>query len=164
MPLVTLLAQTVYEALRAGSIDLYPEYTGTIAREILKSEEPLTLADMRARLAPLGLGVDVPLGFNDGYALAVRADTADRLGLHRLSDLARQPALRLGLSNEFIGRADGWPGLARRYGLPQRPQGCPARRPPGPATAAARRRGRARAGWPPPWRTCRSASPPPGRR
>ncbi|MBP7913960.1 MAG: ABC transporter permease subunit [Vitreoscilla sp.] len=113
----------VYEALRAGSIDLYPEYTGTIAREILKSEEPLTLADMRARLAPLGLGVDVPLGFNDGYALAVRADTADRLGLHRLSDLARQPALRLGLSNEFIGRADGWPGLARRYGLPQRPQG-----------------------------------------
>ena len=113
----------VYEALRAGSIDLYPEYTGTIAREILKSEEPLTLADMRARLAPLGLGVDVPLGFNDGYALAVRADTADRLGLHRLSDLARQPALRLGLSYEFIGRADGWPGLARRYGLPQQPQG-----------------------------------------
>ncbi|HJV67594.1 glycine betaine ABC transporter substrate-binding protein, partial [Ideonella sp.] len=113
----------VFEALRAGSIDVYPEYTGTIALEILKQPGPMTLVAMREALAPLGLGVDVPLGFNDGYALAVRADTAERLGLRRLSDLARQPALRLGLSNEFIGRADGWPGLAARYRLPQRPTG-----------------------------------------
>jgi osmoprotectant transport system permease protein len=113
----------VYEALRAGSIDLYPEYTGTIALEILKSQEPLDLAAMRARLAPLGLGVDVPLGFNDGYALAMREDTAERLGVRKLSDLAGQPGLRLGLSNEFIGRADGWKGLAARYRLPQQPTG-----------------------------------------
>jgi len=113
----------VYEALRAGSIDVYAEYTGTIAREILKNADAGSLQALRAQLQPLGLGVDVPLGFNDGYALAMRADVAERLGLRRLSDLARQPALRLGLSNEFIGRADGWPGLAQRYGLPQRPTG-----------------------------------------
>ena len=113
----------VYEALRAGSIDVYPEYTGTIALEILKAPASLSMAQMRERLAPLGLGVAVPLGFNDGYALAMRADTATRLGVRTVSDLARHAELRLGLSNEFIGRADGWAGLAARYGLPQRPAG-----------------------------------------
>jgi osmoprotectant transport system permease protein len=113
----------VYEALRSGAIDVYPEYTGTIALEILKSPASLSLPEMRAKLAPLGLGVDVALGFNDGYALAMRADSAERLGIRQLSDLARHPALRLGLSNEFIGRADGWPGLAARYRLPQQPVG-----------------------------------------
>jgi osmoprotectant transport system permease protein len=113
----------VYEALRAGSIDVYPEYTGTIALEILKSTQPLELAAMRAQLAPLGLGVDVPLGFNDGYALAMREDVAARLGVRTLGDLVRHPTLRLGLSNEFIGRADGWKGLAARHGLPQQPTG-----------------------------------------
>jgi osmoprotectant transport system permease protein len=113
----------VYEALRSGSIDLYPEYTGTIALEILKGSGATTLEAMRAQLTPLGLGVDIALGFNDGYALAMRADTAAKLGITRLSDLARHPALRMGLSNEFIGRADGWKGLAQRYALPQRPTG-----------------------------------------
>ena len=114
----------VYAALRAGSIDLYPEYAGTIDQEILKNDKPSpSLAAMRAQLQPLGLGVDIALGFNDGYALAMRADVASKLGIARLSDLARHPTLRLGLSNEFIGRADGWAGLARRYALPQTPTG-----------------------------------------
>ncbi|WP_310388723.1 glycine betaine ABC transporter substrate-binding protein [Roseateles sp.] len=113
----------VYAALQAGSIDLYPEYAGTIDQEILKNAKPSSLAAMREQLRPLGLGVDIALGFNNGYALAMRADKAAALGLTKLSDLARQPALRLGLSNEFIGRADGWPGLAKRYGLPQQPTG-----------------------------------------
>lgn len=113
----------VYEALRAGSIDLYAEYTGTIAREILKSDKPMTREAMNAALAPLGLGIAVPFGFNDGYALAMRADRADSLGIASLADLAKHPGLRLGLSNEFIGRADGWKGLAARYRLPQSPVG-----------------------------------------
>lgn len=113
----------VYEALRAGSIDAYVEYTGTINLEILKAGSTLPLDTMRTQLKPLGLGVAIPLGFNDGYALAMRADTARRLGITKLSDLARHPALKLGLSNEFIGRADGWRGLAQRYGLPQQPSG-----------------------------------------
>lgn len=113
----------VYAALRAGSIDAYPEYAGTIAQEILKDPQATSLQAMRDQLRPLGLGVDIPFGFNDGYALAMRADTASKLGIRTLTDLARHPELRLGLSNEFIGRADGWSGLAKRYGLPQQPLG-----------------------------------------
>lgn len=113
----------VYEALRAGSIDLYPEYAGTIGLEILKSPQPMPLDAMRQALAPLGFGVAIPLGFNDGYALALRAADAERLNIRNLSDLARHPALKLGLSNEFIGRADGWKGLAAAYGLLQTPTG-----------------------------------------
>ena len=109
----------VLAALQAGSIDVYPEYLGTIDLEILKNPKPTSLAQMRAALAPLGLGVGIALGFNNTYALAVRADSSIRT----LSQLARQPALRFGLSHEFIGRADGWPGLARRYGLAQQPRG-----------------------------------------
>jgi osmoprotectant transport system permease protein len=113
----------VYEALRSGGIDLYAEYTGTIALEILKSPQPLSHEAMQAALQPLGLGMAIPLGFNDGYAFAMRADEAKRLGVRTLSDLARHPELKLGLSNEFIGRADGWRGVAARYGLPQTPTG-----------------------------------------
>lgn len=113
----------VYEALRSGAIDLYAEYTGTIALEILKGSPAETREAMNAALAPMGLGVAIPLGFNDGYALAVRAADADRLGLRTLSDLAKHPELKLGLSNEFLGRADGWKGLAARYGFTQTPTG-----------------------------------------
>ncbi len=113
----------VYQALRAGSIDLYAEYSGTIDQEILKNTRPSTLAEMREQLRPLGLGVDIALGFNNGYALAMRADVAQGLGIGALSDLARHPGLRMGLSNEFLGRSDGWKGLAQEYGLPQRPSG-----------------------------------------
>jgi len=109
----------VLAALQAGRIDVYPEYLGTIDLEILKHKQATSLAQMRAELKPMGLGVAVPLGFNNTYALAMRGAE----GLHKLSELAAQPQLRFGLSHEFIGRADGWPGLAARYGLKQRPQG-----------------------------------------
>ncbi len=113
----------VYQALRQGTVDLYPEYMGTIDQEILKNTGASSMAAMNQQLAPLGLGVAIPFGFNDGYALAVRGDTAQRMGLQRLSDLAQHPALRFGLSNEFLGRADGWRGLAQRYHLSQTPTG-----------------------------------------
>ena len=113
----------VYEALRSGGVDLYAEYTGTIALEILKSDKPMSREAMNTALASLGLGIAVPFGFNDGYALAMRAAEADRLGIKSLSDLAKHAELKLGLSNEFIGRADGWKGLASAYGLPQSPTG-----------------------------------------
>ncbi|MDM0013848.1 glycine betaine ABC transporter substrate-binding protein [Variovorax sp. J22P168] len=113
----------VYEALRSGGIDLYAEYTGTIALEILKGSPTMTREAMNAALQPLGLGVAVPLGFNDGYALAMRTADAEKLGVRTLGDLARHPELRFGLSNEFIGRADGWQGLAARYGFTPTPIG-----------------------------------------
>ncbi len=113
----------LYEALRSGAIDLYPEYTGTIAREILQGETRATLAALNARLAPLGLAASVPLGFNNTYAIGVPAEVAAARSLQRISDLARHPDLRLGLSHEFLARRDGWPGLAAAYGLAQRPRG-----------------------------------------
>ncbi len=109
----------VLGALRSGAIDVYPEYLGTIDLEILKNPQPTSLDAMRAALRPLGLGVAVPLGFSNGYALAVRGDA----NVRRLSDLAAHPEIKIGLSHEFLGRADGWPGLARRYGLVQQPRG-----------------------------------------
>jgi osmoprotectant transport system permease protein len=113
----------VYEALRSGQIDVYGEYTGTIALEIVKGDATMNLAGINQALAPLGLGAAVPLGFNDGYALAMRRAQAEQLGIKTLSDLARHPELKLGLSNEFIGRADGWKGLAARYKLGGQPIG-----------------------------------------
>ena len=113
----------VLAALQNGSIDVYPEYLGTIDLEILKNAKPTSLTEMRAALANIGLGVGVPLGFNNTYALAMRGDSGEGRAITTLSELAAHPELRLGLSHEFIGRADGWPGLARRYGLSQPPRG-----------------------------------------
>jgi osmoprotectant transport system permease protein len=75
------------------------------------------LAELNARLAREGLAVAVPLGFNNTYALAMRAEDAAARGIARLSDLKRHRDLRFGLSQEFLGRADGWPGLVRAYGF-----------------------------------------------
>jgi osmoprotectant transport system permease protein len=108
----------VLNALTTGSIDIYPEYTGTIAKEILKLDGVPSLAELNANLAPMGLAVAVPLGFNNTYALAMRGDDARAKNIARLSDLKAHPDVRLGLSQEFIGRADGWPGLKRTYELP----------------------------------------------
>jgi osmoprotectant transport system permease protein len=109
----------VVAALKAGVIDVYPEYTGTIAAEIARLPGRPTLEELNRALAPQGLAAGIPLGFNNAYALALR----DRPAVRTLSDLARHPELRLGLSQEFLGRADGWPGLRKAYGLPQRPIG-----------------------------------------
>src|SRR5438876_3307471 len=108
----------VLNALTTGSIDVYPEYTGTIAKEILKLDAVPPLPELNAKLAPMGLAVGVPLGFNNTYAIALRGDEARAKGIAKLSDLKAHPELRLGLSQEFIGRADGWPGLKRAYDLP----------------------------------------------
>ena len=107
----------LYAALQTGSIDVYPEYTGTIAREILRIGGNPSLAELNRALAPRGLAASVPLGFNNTYALGVRADLAAKLNLRSISDLASHPGLRLGLSQEFLAREDGWPGLSRAYGL-----------------------------------------------
>lgn len=104
-------------ALKSGSIDLYPEYTGTIAKEILKLEGNPGLEELNRALAPQGLGAAVPFGFNNSYALAMREERAKALGIRTIGDLAKHPALKLGLSQEFLGRADGWPGLKSAYGV-----------------------------------------------
>jgi len=109
----------LFEALRSGAIEVYPEYTGTIAREILKIEQTLDLAEINARLRPLGLEAGIPLGFNNTYAIGMRRAQAERLGIRSISDLKRHPELKLGFSHEFLGRLDGWPGMRAAYRLPQ---------------------------------------------
>ncbi len=106
-----------YRALESGAIDLYPEYTGTLARVLLKDPSLQTPEAIRARLEPQGLTVSASLGFANTYALAVRAEMAERLGLRTIGDLARHPELSAGFSSGFLERADGWPGLRARYGL-----------------------------------------------
>ncbi|MEM1115015.1 MAG: glycine betaine ABC transporter substrate-binding protein [Bacteroidota bacterium] len=116
--------RVVWEALLRGDIDAYAEYTGTLALEILAGLADdvggaATDADIEAALARLGVRMTAPLGFNNTYAIGMTAARADALGIEAVSDLAAHPDLRLGVSNEFLDRADGWPGLRRAYALPQ---------------------------------------------
>ena len=108
----------VFAALKSGDIDLYPDYSGTIAKEILKIDGPFDLALLNTRLAAEGLGVAVPLGFNNTYALAMLEKQAAALDIKTVSDLAKHPRLQYGLSQEFLGRSDGWPGLIAKYAFP----------------------------------------------
>jgi osmoprotectant transport system permease protein len=109
----------LWQALRGGQIQAYPEYTGTIAEEILKSDHPLSLNEIRESLANSGVGVTQPLGFNNTYALVMRRSEAERLGVRTISDLRKYPELKLGLTHEFLERQDGWRPLRDRYALPQ---------------------------------------------
>lgn len=117
-----------YEALTRGDIDVYPEYSGTIAETILKLPPSAGGGSfpgpaVRARLEQKGLEALGPFGFDNTYALTVARRTARQYGLASISDLAAHPGLRVGLSSEFLERADGWNGLKAAYGLPQTPFG-----------------------------------------
>jgi osmoprotectant transport system permease protein len=76
--------EITYQALKTGNIDVYPEYTGTLSEVILKAQGRLSHAELRKAVADLGLGLSEPLGFNDGYALAVTKNTAERLRLAKI--------------------------------------------------------------------------------
>ncbi|MBK1644776.1 amino acid ABC transporter permease [Thiocapsa imhoffii] len=108
----------LWGALLSGEIDVYPEYSGTLIREILATTRIESPADLEAALAAHGVRATDSLGFQNTYAIAVPAALAERLELRRISDLRAHPDLRLGFSSEFLDRADGWPGLRRSYGLP----------------------------------------------
>jgi osmoprotectant transport system permease protein len=112
--------QVLFHALEANELDVYPEYTGTITGEILAKQSITDDRQLRAALAARGVGMSRPLGFNNTYAIGMREKVASALGISRLSDLRGHPQLVFGFSNEFMDRADGWPGIKRRYSLPQR--------------------------------------------
>ncbi|MDB6056606.1 MAG: Substrate-binding region of ABC-type glycine betaine transport system [Verrucomicrobiales bacterium] len=107
----------LWEALKQGSIAAYPDYTGTIQQEILKRPIPPTVAALRERLAQYGIGITEELGFNNTYGLVMTKARANELGIRKISDLAKHPDLKLGLTHEFLGRHDGWNPLTKRYGL-----------------------------------------------
>jgi osmoprotectant transport system permease protein len=112
-----------FDALAGGEIDVYPEYSGTLEQAILKlpgrsHAQMRELVRQRYNLEMLDF-----FGFSNTYALAVTKATANRLGLKRISDLTRHEDLRIGFSNEFLKREDGWIGLAKAYGLTAQPAG-----------------------------------------
>src|SRR5687767_14885779 len=113
----------VFAALKSGAVDLYPEYTGTIAFELLGRKEAAGVADLHRDLAAHGLGVAIPLGFSNTYALAMTEKRAAELDIRRISDLARHGNLKVGLSQEFLNRKDGWPALKAAYALPHAARG-----------------------------------------
>jgi osmoprotectant transport system permease protein len=112
-----------YEALRTGGIDVYPEYGGTISREILKIEGAVDLARVGRQLHGEQLSISAPLGFNNTYAFALRRDDAKRLGIRTIGDLRVHPELRVAVSYEFLKREDGWGHVTEVYGIPQKAVG-----------------------------------------
>lgn len=112
-----------HQALLAGRIDLYPEYTGTALTAILKQKPSGSSSEVYQRVKAdyhqrFGVEVSEPLGFNNSFALVVRGDDARRLHLKTISDLAKQaPQWRMGVGYEFLERPDGFAGLAKTYDL-----------------------------------------------
>ena len=107
-----------FEALKRGSIDVYPEYSGTLEQAILQLPGRASHAHMREELQRR-FNVEMLdfFGFSNSYALAMSRATTERLGLKRISELTERPELRFGFSNEFLNRADGWVALKQAYGL-----------------------------------------------
>jgi osmoprotectant transport system substrate-binding protein len=111
-----------HEAVRAGQLDVYVEYTGTALTDILKqpvrSDPAEVLREVRSAYAAAGLRVADPLGFNNTFALVMRRADAERLRIARISDLGPHAAtLRVGLFGEFLERKDGMAGLVQAYGF-----------------------------------------------
>jgi osmoprotectant transport system permease protein len=113
-----------FEALKRGSIDVYPEYSGTLEQAILQLPGPASHGRMRELVRQrFNLEMLDFFGFSNTYALTLSRANSERLGLKRISDLAGHPDLRFGFSNEFLNRPDGWIGLAKAYGLSAKPVG-----------------------------------------
>ncbi len=110
-----------FEALRNNAIDIYPEYTGTLAGEILRMKGSPTREAINAELAKIELEISEPFGFSNSYALVADTSLARKYSIRTISDLARHPSLVLGLSYEFLKRKDGWENLALWYELSQQP-------------------------------------------
>jgi osmoprotectant transport system permease protein len=112
-----------HEALLAGEIDAYVEYTGTALLAILKgrpSDDPEEVYRRVKSEYATRLKVEwmEPLGFNNTFAILVRGEDARRLGLKTISDAARiSPKWRAGFGQDFMSRADGYPGFAKAYGV-----------------------------------------------
>jgi osmoprotectant transport system substrate-binding protein len=112
-----------HQALLAGRIDMYVEYTGTALVAILKeppsSDHAAVFNTVKSLYASrFGLEVFPSLGFDNTFAMVMRGADTRRLNLKKLSEVAAvAPQLRLGVGYEFMERADGYKGLVSTYGL-----------------------------------------------
>ncbi len=107
----------IYESLKSGQIDIYPEYTGTISEAILKNPNLKSVSEINAGLANDHLQITESLGFNDNYALAVQKPFAKDKAIANISDLRKYPAIRAGFTHEFIKRQDGLDSLMKFYNM-----------------------------------------------
>jgi len=112
-----------HQAILAGRIDIYPEYTGTALTAVLKQQSMISREAVYRQVKSeyerrYGLTLGAGLGFNDTFAIEIRAEDARRLGIHTLSQAAQfTPSWRAGFGYEFMERPDGYRGLASTYGL-----------------------------------------------
>jgi glycine betaine/choline ABC-type transport system substrate-binding protein len=112
-----------HQAILAGRIDVYPEYTGTALTAILKEQPAGSKGEVYRRVKQgyqekFGLTLGPPLGFDDTFAMVIRGDDARRLHLNTLSQAANfTPRWRAGFGYEFMERPDGYKGLVASYGL-----------------------------------------------
>jgi osmoprotectant transport system substrate-binding protein len=111
------------QAMLAGRIDIYPEYTGTALTAILKQKVEGDRAEVYQRVkldyeTRFGLTLGPPFGFNDTFAMEIRGADARRLNIKTLSQAAVfAPQWHAGFGYEFMERPDGYAGLAAAYGL-----------------------------------------------
>jgi osmoprotectant transport system substrate-binding protein/osmoprotectant transport system permease protein len=110
------------QAIRSGDIDLYVEYTGTahsaIFHEPSDTDPRRVFETVRSRYAAAGLTLLDPLGFENTFAILVRGDDASRYKLKTIEDVGPIAGQwQAGFGYEFLQRADGYPGLAKTYGL-----------------------------------------------
>src|SRR5277367_4757788 len=113
----------LFEGLKSGAIDVYADYSGTLAEAILKRPDLKSLDDIRQALAALDLTISGSLGFNDTYALAVKEEFADAHALRSIGDLIPiEAGMKAAFSYEFMDRKDGYPGLVDSYHLSFNPQ------------------------------------------
>ena len=112
--------RVLWNALLNGDIDIYPEYTGTIKEEILAGKNINNDEQLKIYLDSIGIEMSKPLGFNNTYAIGMKKEKAENLGIEKVSDLKKYPELKFGFSNEFMDRKDGWPGLQKKYNFPQK--------------------------------------------
>ncbi len=115
--------QICHQALRAGDLDLYVEYTGTALTAVLGEKPSGDSAAVYQRVRQayrerFGLEVTEPLGFENTFAMVIRGEEARQNHLRAISDIIPlAPRWRAGVGYEFLERPDGFRGLAERYGL-----------------------------------------------
>lgn len=119
----TLDNKLLWDAVKAGEVDTYVEYTGTALLNILK-KDPIFDADEVYKVVSKGLQDQYhlkildPIGFNNTYGLAVKKEIADKLGIQSISELSgKSNQLVFGASQEYINRPDSWPIIKKTYGL-----------------------------------------------
>jgi len=111
-----------FSALEQRGIDIYPEYTGTIASEVLKSEKHISYNEIQRLLGYLKkMEMSPSFGFSNTYALVTKKRAGDNI--QTISSLQNHPNLKIGLSYELLKRNDGWDNLSKLYQLKQKPTG-----------------------------------------